>query len=106
MKDSWIRNKGRKFGFKSRLLLGLMALAVTVGFGTAVQVVPNNMTPESPLSETDILNPFTLSFTVPVTEAGEDAGMLTLDTAKTQPQIRIPYRPALRSPIRPPLVNR
>lgn len=106
MKDNWIRNKGRKIGFKSRLLLGVIALAVTLGFGTAVQVVPKNMTTESSLSETEIFDPFTLSFDVPVTENDENTDMLVSGISKRQPPIRIPYRPELRSPIRPPLVNR
>ena len=112
MKDEWLRNKERKFGFTSKLLLGSMSLVVLLGLGSTVRneatLVPDSVddnTYESSLSG-NLLDPFTLSTVVPATESNPSRDISVLGGDKIETPIRIPYRPALRSPIRPPLVHR
>ena len=110
MKDVWVRNKERKFGFTSKVLVGAMSLVVVIGLGStvhnAVSVVSDSVDDnvhESSLSETNLLDPFTLSTVVPAMESSPGGDILVLGGVKMVTPIRIPYRPPLRSPFRPPL---
>jgi len=118
MKDLWIRNKKNKFGLKSKILLGGLALAVIIGLGTAAHGASDNTNNKNKLllGQMSLFDPFTLQSTRVSAARSEsksesDPGMDIILLAeamkmKPQPPIRIPFRPALRSPFRPPLVLR
>ncbi len=119
MKDVWIRNNKNKIGLKSKILLGGLALAVIIGLGTAAYGASDNTDNKNKLllGQMSLFDPFTLQSTrVSVarseSKSESDPGMDIILLAeamkiKLQPlQIRIPFRPALRSPFRPPLVLR
>ncbi len=106
MKDVWVRNKERKFGFTSKVLLGTMTLVVVIGLGSTVHnaapMVPDSVDDnahESSLSETNLLDPFTLSTVVPAMESSPGGDILVLGGVKMETPIWIPYRLSLRSPI-------
>jgi hypothetical protein len=106
---------GNKRGFRSRIVLGAVALAVVMGLTAAGQAAgeKSSKTGEAPLLRQIMLfNPFTYKSTpvsvpasVPVrVVAGSSQPVMLLSDMTGRPPVRIPYRPALRSPFRPPLV--
>lgn len=115
MKDMLVRNKNNKFGLKSKLLLGALALAVIAGLGTAVQAAREDADSETDLlllyRQTALFNPFTLdtrtlSTSEDVTGSVSGTGILSASTgegghSRRRPAIRIPFRPVLRSPFQP-----
>ena len=117
MKNVWLRNKKSKLSLNSKILLGTLALAVIVGLGSAAYGASDNTDNKTNvllLKQMGIFDPFTLKSTrVTVTrsesENESDPGLdilLLAEVKYVSPAIRIPYRPVLRSPFRPPLILR
>lgn len=114
MKNVWLRNKKGKLSLNSKILLGTLALAVIVGLGSAAYGASDNTDNKTDgllLKQMGIFNPFTLKSTrVTVTrsesENERDPGLdiLLAEMKYVRPPIRIPHRPVLRSPFRPPLI--
>jgi len=103
MKDMLVRNKNNKFGLKSKLLLGALALAVIAGLGIAVQAAQEYVDSETDLlllyRQTALFNPFTLNtrtLSTPMDLRLGDSGAITLDEP-----IRIAVRPPKRTPGKP-----
>lgn len=111
MSDMYVKHKESKLSIKSKILLGAMALAVIVGLSTAAYAASGN-TDNKNLSlsgQMIVFDPFTLKSTrVSVTLSESDPGldMLLTKILSVRPQIRIPFRPAVRSAFRPPLILR
>jgi len=114
MSNMCIGNKKGKLSLKSKVLLGVLALAVIAGLGTGVYAASATSSDKLLSGQTGILDPFTLQSTslsvspkVSVSESDSDmVPVMLLDEIITPPEIRIPFRPALRTPFRPPLVLR
>lgn len=128
MKDVSVGNKNNKFGLKSKLLLGALALAVIVGLATTAQAAQKDTDKEANAflllyRQARLFNPFTLdssvlSATTNVTRSSSSTGILSRPSAagissaptgegghlRRRLAIRIPFRPALRSPWRPPII--
>lgn len=130
MKDVSVGNKNNKFGLKSKLLLGALALAVIVGLATTAQAAQKDTDKEANAflllyRQARLFNPFTLdssvlSATTNVTRSSSSTGILGRPSAagissaptgegegghsRRRLAIRIPFRPALRSPWRPPII--
>jgi len=112
----WVANKKGKFGLKSGLLLGAFVLAIMVWLGAAAQAASDNTayrTNEEVLKQMSTFDPFTLQSTrVSVTSNGSGTeskprpdilqDILLVESMMGWPPIRIPFRPVLRSPFRPP----
>lgn len=103
MKDMLVGNKNNKFGLKSKLLLGALALAVIAGLGIAVQAAQDDVDNETDLlllyRQTALFNPFTLStrtLSTPMDLRLGGSGAITLEEP-----IRIAVRPPKRSPGKP-----
>ena len=114
MSNMCIGNKKGKLILKSKVLLGVLALAVIAGLGTGVYAASAASADKLLSGQTGILDPFTLQSTrlsvsqrVSVSENGSDiVPVMLLDEIILPAEIRIPFRPALRTPFRPPLVLR
>ena len=116
MSNMCIGNEKGKLSLKSKVLLGVLALAVIAGLGTGVYAASATSAGKLLSGQTGIgiLDPFTLQSTrlsvlqrVSVSESDSDmVPVMLLDEIITPPEIRIPFRPALRTPFRPPLVLR
>ena len=129
MKDVSVGNKNNKFGLKSKLLLGALALAVIVGLATTAQAAQKDTDKEATNAflllyrQARLFNPFTLdssvlSATTNVTRSSSSTGILSRPSAagisgaptgegghsRRRLAIRIPFRPVLRSPWRPPII--
>ena len=113
MSDKCIGNEKGKLSLKSKVLLGALALTVIVGLGSAAYGASDNKTNVLLLKQMRIFDPFTLkSKRVTVTRSENenviDPGLLDKLLAPkiyVIPDIvRVPYRPALRSSFRPPLI--
>jgi len=101
----WVRNKKSKFSLKSKILLGALTLVVMVGLGTAVRAASDNADNENALlfGQMSFFDPFTLRSTgVSVTQSESESNVGS--AVLLGDPVRIPFRPALRSPFRPPLV--
>jgi len=103
MKDMLARNKNNKFGLKSKLLLGALALAVIAGLGVAVRAAQKDADNETDLlllyRQTALFNPFTLrtsTLSTTMEPRLDDSGAITLEEP-----IRIAVRPPRRTPGRP-----
>ena len=97
-----MKNKKTRLNLKAEILLGALALAVLAGLGTVAFAAagPNPVVPLSgQTGQLSIFDPFSLTrLYLDVPASGP--GTVTLEV----PPIRIPYRPAIRSPFRPPWV--
>jgi len=102
MKNMWLRNKKSKLSLNSEILLGALALAFIVGLGSAAYAASDNTDNNAIFSRGSLFNPFTLRTVTPVT--GSSSSPVILSGPTTRPPIWIPYRPAVRTPIRPPWV--
>lgn len=113
MKDKWLIGKRGKSGLKSIVLWGAFVSAVLAGLsatvGAALAGIANkNDEMAFKMREMTAFDPFTLK-TVVVTRRSEDDPPVDMlqNTVSAgvmkRPPIRIPYRPAPRSPFRPPL---
>ncbi len=102
MKKTCMRNKKSKLSFNSEILLGALALVVIVGLGSAVYAASDNTDNNTTFSRGSLFNPFTLRTVTPVT--GSSSSPVILSGPTTRPPIWVPFRPALRSPFRPPWV--
>ena len=115
MSDKCIGNEKGKLNLKSKVLLGALALAVIAGLGTGVYAALATSADNPLSSQTVILDPFTLqstrlSVTQSVSGSESDSDMVPViilgEITRLSDEIRIPFRPALRTPFRPPLVFR
>jgi len=115
MSDECIGNEKGKLNLKSKVLLGALALAVIAGFGTGVYAALATSADKSLSGQTGIFDPFTLqsthlSVTQSVSRSERDSDMVPVillgEITNVPDEIRIPFRPALRTPFRPPLVLR
>ena len=102
MKEVCVRNKKSKLSLYSKILLGTLPLAVIVGLGGAAYAASDNTNNNTTFSRGSLFNPFTLGTITPVT--GSSLSPVILSGPATRPPIWIPYRPALRTPFRPPWV--
>ena len=114
MEDVRIRNKKSKLSLKSKILLGVLALAVIVGLGSAVYGASDNTNNENkPLfGQMSFFDPFMLrTITLP---AGSSSAVRILSGAISRPAIRTPlprlssvdWEPIAWVPIRKPLRTR
>ncbi|NQT00577.1 MAG: hypothetical protein HQ580_00995 [Planctomycetes bacterium] len=113
MSDMCMKNQESKLRcFKSKILLGALALAVIIiGLGTVANAASDNKSDKLLSGQMSTFDPFTLKSTrVAVTrsENESDPGLdiLLAEMIYVSPAIRIPYRPALRTPFRPLLILR
>lgn len=115
MSDECIGNEKGKLTLKPKVLLGALALAVIAGLGTGVYAALATSADKSLSGQTGILDPFTLQSTrlsvtqsVSGSESNSDMVPVILlgEITRLPDEIRIPFRPALRTPFRPPLVLR
>ena len=111
MSDMYVKHKESKLSIKSKILLGAMALAVIVGLSTAAYEASGNTDSKnvSLSGQMIVFDPFTLKRTrVSVTRSESDPGLDMLLTkllsVSERPEIRIPYRPAVRSAFKPALI--
>ena len=111
MSDMYVKHKESKLSIKPKILLGAMALAVIVGLSisTAAYAASGNTDSKnvSLSGQMIVFDPFVLKSTrVSVTRSESDPGldMLLTKLLSERPKIRIPYRPAVRSAFRPPLI--
>jgi hypothetical protein len=101
-----MRNKKKRLGCQIKILLGVLVL---VGLGSAGYAVAAGDEPELEWMQPDLIHvfdPFLLTSTP--TAAAEAGGAGSVNSGDIvilddRPPIRIPPRPALRSPFRPPL---
>ena len=115
MSDMCMKNQESKLRcFKSKILLGALALAVIIiGLGTVANAASDNKSDKLLSGQMSTFDPFTLKSTrVTVTrsenknESDPGLDILLAEMIYVSPAIRIPYRPALRTPFRPPLILR
>lgn len=109
MSDMYVKHKESKLSIKPKILLGAMALAVIVGLSTAVYAASGNTDSKnvSLSGQMIVFDPFVLKSTrVSVTRSESDPGldMLLTKLLSERPEIRIPYRPAVRSAFKPALI--
>jgi len=84
-----------KLSFKTKILLGTLVLVVVVYISTVSYTVLGRDSDKPVTGQMDIFDPITLRTIEPVAEKISEMPMITL------PPIRIPVRPAMRSPFRP-----
>lgn len=95
-----------KMSTKKGFLLTALVLTVLVMLGAAAYGESEGKSDEQESSQINVLNPFTLEVTnIPTEVKAKSSSISTLlsETVYITPQIKIPYRPALRSAFRPPL---
>jgi len=99
-------HKKSKVRFWRGILLGVLALAVLTGLGTAGHAAASGNSPQAlEPDQMSIFDPFMLiSNIVTVKESSSSGSVYSGSTLLSdQPVIRIPSRPVLRSPFRPPM---
>jgi len=113
MKDVSVRTKKAKFSLTSKMLLAALALAAIVGLGTASHAAQEGTGNERDelflllYRQTSVFNPFTLSGGRSAAQSGSGPAMPDVGPDDDIPYrwpIRLPFKPALRSPCRPPFV--
>ncbi len=80
---------------KTKIFLGALVLLIVVYISTISYAVLDNDSDEPLTGQMSFFDPFTLRTIEPVAEKISEMPMITL------PPIRIPVRPAMRSPFRP-----
>ena len=85
--------------FKTKILLGALVLVVVVYISTVSYTVLGSDSDKPVIGQMDIFDPVTLRTIGPVT--GNVSEMPLPGSIMTLPSIRIPLRPAMRSPFRP-----
>lgn len=99
--------------FKSKILLGALALAVIIGLGTVANAASDNNEDNLLSVQTGIFDPFTLQrkyLSTTQNASGNESGMESLMLlGGLNPPVKyvyIPFRPAIRTPFRPPMMLR
>ena len=85
---------------KVKIFVGALVLLVSVYISTISYALLNNDSDELLTEQMDFFDPFTLRTVAPVAENISE--MPISGSVITLPPIRIPIRPAMRSPFRPP----
>ena len=85
-----------------KIFLGALVLLVSVYISTISYALLENDSAEPLIEQMDFFDPFTLRTVTPVAENISE--MPISGSVITLPPIRIPIRPAIRSPFRPPWV--
>lgn len=85
--------------FKAKILFGALVLVIVVYISTVSYTVLGSDSDKRITGQMDIFDPITLRTVEPV--AGSISEMPLPGSAMTLPSIRIPVRPAIRSPFRP-----
>ena len=88
-----------ELGFKAKILLGALVLVVVVYISTVSYTVLGSDSDKPVTRQRDIFDPITLRTIGPI--AGSITEMPLSGSVVTLPPIRIPVRPATRSPFRP-----
>jgi hypothetical protein len=89
----------KKLSFNAKILLGALVLVVVVYISTVSYTVLGSDSDKPVAGQMDIFNPITLRTIGPV--AGNISEMPLSGNVITLPSIRIPVRPAMRSPFQP-----
>ena len=85
---------------KTKIFLGVLVLLVVVYISTISYAVLDDDLDEPLTGQMSFFDPFTLRAIEPVVE--NTSGLPVSGSMITLPPIRIPFRPAMRSPFRPP----
>ena len=85
---------------KAKIFLGAVVLLVVVYISTVSYTVLGSDSDKPVTGQMDFFDPFTLRTIEPVAE--NTSGLPVSGSVITLPPIRIPVRPAIRSPFRPP----
>jgi len=88
-----------ELSFKAKILLGALVLVVVVYISTVSYTVLGSDSDKPVTGQRDIFDPITLRTIGPV--AGNVSEMPLSGNVMTLPSIRIPVRPAMRSPFQP-----
>jgi hypothetical protein len=88
-----------KLSFKAKIFFGALVLVIVVYISTVSYTVLGSDSDKRVTGQMDIFDPITLRTVEPV--AGSISEMSLTESAMTLPSIRIPVRPAIRSPFRP-----
>ena len=88
-----------ELSFKAKILLVALVLVVVIYISTVSYTVLGSDSDKSVTGQMDIFDPVTLRTIGPV--AGNISEMPLSGSVMTLPPIRIPVRPAMRSPFRP-----
>jgi len=92
----WRKNK---LILKTKIFLGALVLLIVVYISTISYAVLNDDSDEPLAGQMSFFDPFTLRTIEPVSE--NTSGLPVSGSVITLPPIRIPIRPAIRSPFRP-----
>jgi hypothetical protein len=98
-------NKNNKVRFLRGIVLGIIALAVLAGLGTAGYAATSGSSSQTlEPDQISIFDPFLLSSTIVSVKESSVSSSVYSGSIKLSdlPVIQIPSRPALRSPFRPP----
>jgi len=107
MKKMWIRNRKGKLHFRSKMLFGVLVLAIIVGLGAGPYTARGQGRAEQASGQIGLFDPFALT-TIYVdapqglSVAGALQGAPASDGMAMGSPVLIPYRPPIRSPFRPP----
>jgi hypothetical protein len=85
---------------KNKILLGALVLLVFVYISTTSYAILDDDSDEQLTGQTSFFDPFTLRTIEPVAE--NTSGLPVSGSVITLPPVRIPFRPVIRSPFRPP----
>jgi len=88
---------------KTKIFLGALVLLVVVYISTISYAVLDDDSDEPLTGQMSFFDPFTLRTIEPVAE--NTSRLPVSGSVITLPPIRIPFRPAMRSPFRPPWVS-
>jgi hypothetical protein len=127
MREVCIKERSGKVNFKFKTLLEGLFLLLFLGLGFSAQAAPNNVgsdTDQQTSGRISYFDPFNLT-TIYIELSSSrmvvlrgpqrqpvrplvvtNPAMAASEISKTLQEIRIPFRPAIRSPYRPPLVLR
>ena len=102
MKEMCVRNKKNKLSLYPEIILGTLAVIVALS-SAAYAALDNTDNENKPLSgQMRLFDPFALRTITPVT--GSSSNPAISNSGIRLSPVRIPFRPALRSPYRPPWV--
>ncbi|MFC1795396.1 hypothetical protein ACFL3Q_17645 [Planctomycetota bacterium] len=88
--------------FRTKIFLGALVLLIVVYISTISYAVLDDDSDEPLTGQMSFFDPFTLRTIEPVEE--NISGLPVSGSVITLPPIRIPIRPAIRSPFRPPWI--